>query len=289
MVRAAAESALRPACRRDRTRAAHARRSSDAARTAGSTRGTGRRPRIRRVRRSMRAEDGRPLHATQWRGPVIPVTLTCSRSTDESTYRAVPVPLDLLAQHMPRLDRLPHFDRDAVVGDRAEARKTEFDERVEPALVHRVPERVEIRDDVANIRRDEMRQQPSIVQRRAPAHEVAAIRLLPEPRDQRAQQQRLHEAHPRMRRHFERAKLEQPEAPGCRVGRVELVDRELGAMRIAREVGQQMAQQPVDEPRRGRRLPCLGSCAAFAGTRSRARRAGRRALRRHAATGSSVR
>jgi hypothetical protein len=123
-------------------------------------------------------------------------------------------------------------------------------------LGQRIAERGEIRDDIANIRRDEVRQQPSIVQRGAPAHEVAAIRLPPEPRDERAQQQRLHEAHPRVRRHLERAKLEEAQAAGCRVGGVQLVDRELGAVRIAREVGEEVAQQPVDEPRRCRRLAC---------------------------------
>ncbi len=83
-----------------------------------------------------------------------------------------------------------------------------------------------------------------------------AVRLLPEAGDQRAQQQRLHEAHPRVRRHLERAKLEQAEAAGGRVRRIQLVDREFRAMRVAGEVGEQVAQQPVDEPGRGRRLPC---------------------------------
>jgi hypothetical protein len=31
-----------------------------------------------------------PLHVTRWRVPVMPVILTCSRSTDESTYRTAP-------------------------------------------------------------------------------------------------------------------------------------------------------------------------------------------------------
>jgi hypothetical protein len=52
-----------------------------------------------------------------------------------------------------------------------------------------------------------------------------------------------------MRRHLERAELEQPEPPGRRVRRVELVDREFRAVRVAREIGQQMPQQAVDEPR----------------------------------------
>ena len=85
VVRAAAERALRPACRPDRTRAAHGRRSSDAARMADSTRESARRPRIRRVRRSTRAADAGRCRPPNAAAPVIPVTLTCSRSTDEST------------------------------------------------------------------------------------------------------------------------------------------------------------------------------------------------------------
>ena len=52
-----------------------------------------------------------------------------------------------------------------------------------------------------------------------------------------------------MRRHLEGAELEQAQASGRRVGRIQLVDRELGAVRVAGQVGQQVAQQPVDEPR----------------------------------------
>ena len=185
------------------------------------------------------------------------------RDLDLQTFdRRVDVPrgagtTDLFAQHMPRLDRLPHLDRDAVVGDGAEARKAELDERVEPASVHRVAEGIELGDDVADIRRDEMRQQPAIVQRRAPAHESPRIRLLPEPGHERAQQQRLDEAHPRMRRHLEGPKLEQAEASGRGIRRVELVDRELRPVRVAGEVGEQMPEQTIDEPRRHRRLSGL--------------------------------
>ncbi len=161
------------------------------------------------------------------------------------------------AQHVPRLDRLPQLDRDAVVVDGAEAGKAELDERREPFLRERVAETGEIGDDVVHVGRDEMRQQPAVVQRRSPADEPARIRLLPEARDERPQQQHLHRAHPRMRRHFERPELEQAESSRRAVGRIELVDRELGAMRIACQIGQQMPQQAVDEPRRDRLLARL--------------------------------
>ncbi len=65
-----------------------------------------------------------------------------------------------------------------------------------------------------------------------------------------------------MRRHLEGAHLEQAEAPGRTVGRVELVDAELGAVRIAGHVDQQVAHQPVDQPRRTRAV-LRGDAAQF--------------------------
>jgi len=65
-----------------------------------------------------------------------------------------------------------------------------------------------------------------------------------------AHEQRLHECELRMRRHLESAQFEQPEPTAAAVGAVELVDAELGTVRVAREVGQQVAQRAVDQPRR---------------------------------------
>ena len=81
---------------------------------------------------------------------------------------------------------------------------------------------------------------------------LPSIGLLPEARDQRAQQQHLHRAHPRVRRHFEGAEFEQSEPARGGVRRIQLVDRKFGAMRVAGQVGQQVAQQPIRQP--GRRL-----------------------------------
>ena len=46
-----------------------------------------------------------------------------------------------------------------------------------------------------------------------------------------------------------------PRRPVGRVGRVELVDAELGAVRVAGDVDQQVAEQAVDEPRLRRPRP----------------------------------
>jgi hypothetical protein len=72
-------------------------------------------------------------------------------------------------------------------------------------------------------------------------------------RRQRAHQQLLRETHLRMRRHLECAQLHQAEPrTGC-VGRVELVDAELGAMRVAREIGQQVPENAIRQPQGTRR------------------------------------
>ena len=70
-----------------------------------------------------------------------------------------------------------------------------------------------------------------------------------------------------------------------RVRRVELVDAELRAVRVARHVDQQVPERPIDEPRRHRRL----RRPASARTRSRARTGCRAGPRRRAAPGSSDR
>src|SRR5260370_14683505 len=56
-----------------------------------------------------------------------------------------------------------------------------------------------------------------------------------------------------MRRHLEGAELDEP-LPACRaVGGPQLVDAELGAMRVAGEIGKEAPKRPIDD--RGRRRP----------------------------------
>ena len=108
-----------------------------------------------------------------------------------------------------------------------------------------------------------MRQHEAVVQRRAPAHETAVLRLAPEPGDERAQQQLLGEAHARIGRHFEGAEFDEAEAAGRPVGRIELVDADFRAMRIAGDVDEKIAEKPVDEPERKRAsAPGCGTLAS---------------------------
>ena len=75
---------------------------------------------------------------------------------------------------------------------------------------------------------------------------------VPEPRDQRAHEQRLHHRHLEVWRHLEAAQLQQPEPAARAVWAVQLVDAELGAVGVAGDVGQQVPQRAIGHPRLGR-------------------------------------
>ncbi len=190
-----------------------------------------------------------------------------------------------LAEHVPRLDRAAQFDLDAVEHRGADAREPELGERVQPAGVEVDAVRAQVGGDVRDVLNQEVRQQVSAVQVRAVPDQRGPQRLVPEPRHQRAHQQRLHHRHLEVRRHLEAAKFQQAQPAAGAVGAVELVDAELGAVGVAGDVGQQMAQRAVGDPRLAarsvRRTP--GRAGRSRRTRSPVRRAPRRGPRRRAA------
>ena len=153
---------------------------------------------------------------------------------------------------MPRLERLAQLDLDRAEPDRAIERKTELEMRREPARVELVAGAVHVVDDVDEVVPDVKRQHELIVQLGTPAHEVFGVGLAPKTRDERQQQQLLHEAHARVRRHLEGAELDEAEPARGPIRRIQLVDADLGAMRVAGDVDQQIAEQAVDEPGRRR-------------------------------------
>ncbi|MNL17941.1 hypothetical protein D3C87_1390640 [compost metagenome] len=189
----------------------------------------------------------------------------------------------LFAQYVPRLECLTQLQRNTADGVIADLGKTKLQMRRKPFGPYRITGSVEINDDVGKILFDKVRQQEPVVQLRAPARQFwRRVRLTPEPRDQRPQQQLLSQAHARMRRHFKGAQLKQTKAPRRAVRRVELVDAELGAVGVAGDIDQQISQQPVDQPRRTRfarfRHLCKGNFQFIQGIVSRlvdARRLGR--------------
>ncbi len=98
-----------------------------------------------------------------------------------------------------------------------------------------------------------MRQHEAIMQDRAPARQSAFGGVQPEAGDERAHQELLGKRHAGVRRHFEAAEFHQPKPPRRPVRRKQLVDADLGAVGIAGDIGQQVAEQPIGQPgqRRG--------------------------------------
>ena len=114
--------------------------------------------------------------------------------------------------------------------------------RPEPVLFEGEAGGNQIRDHVAKIFLHEMRQHEPIVQSRFPAHKAMLVGRPPNHGHERAHEQLLGQAHARMRRHLEIAQFKNALSPRRRVGVVQLVDAELGAMGVAGHVDQKMAK-----------------------------------------------
>ena len=140
---------------------------------------------------------------------------------------------------------------DVVVFDLAAEREAELGLGLEPVGAHLEAVPAQIAQHVEEIGPDEVRQHEAVVQDRAPAGEFAGLRLRPVARDEGADQELLGERHARVGRHLEAAELDEAEPAGGAVGRVELVDADLGAVGVAGDVGEHVAQQTVDAPGRG--------------------------------------
>ena len=158
----------------------------------------------------------------------------------------------LFAQHVPGFDRLPQFEPHARVLHAAAEREAELSLRLEPGRIEGVACALKIVQDLEEIAPDEMFEHVAVVQSRSPAHRLAVERRAPEPGNERAQQQLLGETHACVRRHFERAELDETEPAGRPVRRKQFVDADFGAVGIAGHIDQEVAEQTVDEPRRRR-------------------------------------
>src|SRR5581483_9073062 len=101
---------------------------------------------------------------------------------------------------------------------------TKFALCLEPGRIEAITGAREIIEHAEEILPDEMRQHEAVMQRGAPAHARALLRLAPEPRNQRAHQQLLRKAHARMGCHLESTKFDQPEPSRRRIRREQLVD-----------------------------------------------------------------
>ena len=186
------------------------------------------------------------------------MTLTCTRSTDESTKRVVPPPAGSSPSTYQGSVAWRSSIVDTGVCHASEDGIAEFEVRGEPGGSKEKP---------AVLR-------SSSTSRKSPAMKCGSMNrswswvpqaigrplvgLLPEPGDQRAHQQLLCQAHARVRRHLEAAEFQQSEAAGRGVGRVQLVDAELGAMRVAGAIDQDVAEDAIDQPGRNARSPIPG-------------------------------
>ena len=150
---------------------------------------------------------------------------------------------------MPRLQCPAEGEPDAVVDDAAEGGEAELEPGVEPRAFEGEAGPGEIGEDVEEVLPDERGEEEPVVEGRAPADEPPLPRFAPQPRHQRPHHQLHHQAHPHLRGHLEGAQFHQAAAPGGGVGGMELVDAELRAVRVAGEIDEEIAEQPVDEPR----------------------------------------
>ena len=191
----------------------------------------------------------------------------------------------LLPEHVPGLDRLAQLDRDPVDVRHAEAREAELEERLEPGGV----EREAVLAQVARRRRRCPRRStraagsgraarcPSARAARGTGRASSARRARARAAPARAPSAGAAASRTRAARRRRGAR--------ARVGAEELVDAELGPVRVAGEVDEEVAQQRGRPARAGAACPRPPAGRARR-TRSRARRGCRRAPRRRAAPGS---
>ncbi len=161
--------------------------------------------------------DLQPLHRR--------VDITCSESAGR-----------LFPQHVPRFDRPAQLQSDTVVVDLTDPREAELEVRHKPSVVERKAVSLTVGDHILKVLPDEVGQHEPVVECGPPVDQRRLVRCLPEPHHERAQQELLRQAHARVGRHLEAAELHQPLATRGRVGRVELVDAELGTVRVARAI-----------------------------------------------------
>src|SRR5216684_224504 len=122
------------------------------------------------------------------------------------------------AEDVPRFERGAEFDVNIALLQIADARKAKLEVRCEPICLERKTRLAQIANDIPEIRLAKMREHPTVVNVCAPAQETAGVSLLPEFRDEAAQQEMLRETHPRVRRHFKCAQLDEAEATAAAVG-----------------------------------------------------------------------
>src|SRR5664279_4688260 len=88
---------------------------------------------------------------------------------------------------------------------------------------------------------NEMRQHETIMQASTPAGELASNRCVPKPRHKGSNQHLLRKAHARIRGHLETTKFDKAKAASWAIWRVELIDADFSAVRIATDIDEKIA------------------------------------------------
>ena len=159
----------------------------DAGRTAAARRDSARRPRTRPACPWDAAARGGRCRRRRAARPVMPLTLTCSRSTrriDVARRAAAPASSPSTCQGS---IACRSSSVDAVVGHLAEQREAELEVRREPLRLEAAsPASLQLAEHFREILRDEVRQHEAVVQRVPQRTSGCAIGRFPEPGHQRA-------------------------------------------------------------------------------------------------------
>ena len=158
----------------------------------------------------------------------------------------------LLAEHRPGLERVADLDRDPADLQPPHHRAAELDERAVGLARQPDPAGLEEGQDLLHVAPEPEGQQEAVVQLGAPADQPVRVGLLGEGGHERPGQDGLGRRHARVGRHLEGAQLDEPLAPVRAPPVEELVDGDLGAVAVAGDVHEQVAEQPVAQPGRGR-------------------------------------
>ena len=161
-----------------------------------------------------------------------------------------PAPARLLAQHVPRLDRVAQFELDVAGLQLPDQRTAQFDEGPKKLGVHAQFMGLEECQHVLEVLPHPIGQQEFVVEARAPANQALSVGPLGQRRQQAAHQQHLGDGHARVRGHLDRPEFDQALPAHGRPPVEQFVDRQFGSVTVAGHVDQEIAKEHVAQPGR---------------------------------------
>src|SRR6202040_3472109 len=99
------------------------------------------------------------------------------------------------SQHVPRLQGVPQLHAYAASGHGTNDGKSKLEVRREPFPLKRETSFAQVCNHIFPVELSEVRQHEAVMQGSSPPHELAAVRSLPEMRNQRPHEQLLGETH----------------------------------------------------------------------------------------------